>query len=94
MLEDAIRQLNQLDEELLICAQEPWSRSSEVRLVPSPDGRIPADVAGAGYKYFLGVATANEVLEVFGARTPSIGEMVDCLIYYAENDAFPQWVYS
>ena len=47
----------------------------------------------AGFKYFLGVSTAREVLEVFQGREPSLEEKIDCLLYYAENDAFPGWVY-
>jgi hypothetical protein len=92
-LEDAVTQLEQFDEELMICARQPWTRSSEVVLVPSPEGRIPQAVTDAGYAYFLEVAVAREVLEVF-KRTRSIGEKIDCLLYYAENDAWPDWVYE
>jgi hypothetical protein len=93
-LEEVVKRLDSLDEEMLICVQTPWSKASDVRLAPSPDGRVPKEVTDAGYKYFLGVMTAREVLEVFGTRTPSLEEKIDCLLYYAENDAYPEWVHS
>jgi hypothetical protein len=92
-LEEAVENLDALDSDALICVSRPWSRTSEARVVSTPDGRAPKDVTEAGYEYFLGIDTAREVLEVFGKRTPSLTEKIDCLLYYAENDAYPTWVY-
>jgi hypothetical protein len=94
-LAEIVQQLDTWDEDFVVCAKAPWSGTAEATVVPfEEDGRVPRSVLDAGYKYFLGVATARETLEVFGDRPTSLKERIDCLVYYAENDAFPAWVYE
>lgn len=55
---------------------------------------MPADVDAAGYAYFLEVHVAKEVNRVSAEKSPTLDEMVRLLVHYAENDAYPDWVYS
>jgi hypothetical protein len=34
------------------------------------------------------------VLGVFGEKPPSQEEKIALLVYYADNDAYPDWVYQ
>lgn len=92
---DAIAKLDELPDETFICARRPWSHDSEIKLIPFPeDLRIPEDVKAQGYEYFLEVSTAKEILEGFLERKPSLDQIVDFVIYYAEYDAYPEWSLS
>ncbi len=87
--------LNDLPEETYICAQRPWSGDAAAVLVPFPeDLRIPEEVKADGYEYFLEVSTANEILEGFMQRGPSLEQITDFVLFYAENDAFPDWSFD
>jgi hypothetical protein len=90
-LHEAIAQLSALPEATFICARRPWSPASEVRLVPFPDDlRIPDYVKAEGLEYFLEVSTALEILEGFLEQQPTPEQITRFVIYYAENDAFPE----
>jgi hypothetical protein len=90
---EVISQLESLPEDTFICVRRPWQRESEALLVPYPDDlRIPADVLSQGFEYFLEVPTAREALEVF-VQEPTLEQMTDLVLFYAEHDAFPEWVY-
>lgn len=84
-----------LDEGLCIFAAKPWSASSPATVGQLDDDfKPPDDLSAQGLAYFLEVHVANEALEVFGDRRPSADEKQKMLIFYAENDAFPDWVYA
>jgi hypothetical protein len=90
-LREAVSQLSALPEATFICARRPWGPASEVRLVPFPeDLRIPEEVKEAGFEYFLEVSTALEILEGFLPHKPTPEQVTNFVIYYAENDAFPE----
>ena len=55
---------------------------------------IPAEMKGLGMEYFLEVVVAKEVCEAFGDRRPTDSEIARLLMFYAENDAFPDWLYE
>ena len=91
-LEEVIAKLQELPEATFICARKPWNHGCEAVVVPFPeDLRIPETITNAGYEYFLEVSTANEILEGFLERKPTLRQTTDFIIYYAEHDAFPQW---
>lgn len=95
LLRDVVANLNELDEDGIICVQRPWSGEAEARVVaPDDDLSVPADVQAAGFAYFLEVHVAKEVVGVFGEKPPTLDESVLLLVHYAENDAYPDWVYS
>lgn len=84
-----------LDDRLCIFAAKPWSATSPAVAVQLDDEfKPPKEVLEQGLVYFLEVHVANETLEVFGDRQPSATEKRNLLIFYAENDAFPDWVYA
>ena len=92
---EVIAKLNDLPDETFICARRPWTHDSETKLIPFPeDLRIPEEVKSEGYEYFLEVSTAKEILEGFLERKPSLEQIADFIIYYAENDAFLEWSHS
>ncbi len=95
-LKDVVSDLqNPSNHERTICARRPWTADSEVILATQDgQGRIPLEFPPNGFDYLLEVAVAIEVLEVFGQRPATLEERVDCLIFYAENDAFPAWVHE
>ena len=90
-LHEAISRLSALPEATFICARRPWGPASEARLVPFPDDlRIPDEIKAAGFEYFLEVSTALDVLEGFLTHKPTPEQVTSFVIYYAENDAFPE----
>ena len=94
LLSDLVDRLDTLGNESTIFARKPWSAMSEAVLVATDDeGRIDRAVP-AGFAYFLEVNVSREVLEVFGDRPASLGDRTRLLIYYAEFDSFPDWVYE
>lgn len=91
-LAEIVDQLSALPSETYIFARRPWGRASEAVLVPfPPDLRIPAEVKESGFEYFLEVSTANEILEPFLIAGPTSTQVFDFVLYYAENDAYPDW---
>lgn len=94
-LAEIMDSLETLDENHCIFARKPWSTDT-LAVVGSltDDFRVPAEMADEGFEYFLEVDIATEVLEVFGARQPTLHERRNLILYYAENDAYPDWRYS
>lgn len=94
-LQELITNLEQLDDDYIICAMKPWSPDASARLaLPNANEAVPDDVKLCSFSYFLEVDIAKEVLEVFGEKPPSVVEKVRLLIEYAETDAYPAWVYE
>jgi hypothetical protein len=56
--------------------------------------KVPQEVRAAGYEYFLEIHVAKEVLAVLGSRQAAPDDQVRLLMFYAENDAYPDWAYS
>jgi hypothetical protein len=94
-LDEAVKQLDILDEDAILCVRQPWAPSAEcVVVAPDENFAVPKHIKGAGLAYFLEVHVAREVLGVFGKKSPTHEEKVRLLIHYAENDAYPDWVYQ
>jgi hypothetical protein len=94
-LEEAITTIDTAGDDAVIFARKPWSATAD-STIDSLDSalRVPQSLRDAGFEYFLEAAVAKEVCEVFGSRPPSLDEKVRLLLYYAENDAYPEWVYD
>ena len=90
-LEEIVRTIDTGEERRTICARKPWTADSEAILVtPNARGGLPPGTRESGFAYFLEVHIAREILAPYlekRPRTPK--EKLDFLIYYAENDAFP-----
>lgn len=94
-LSDAIDQLLSEGDSAVIFAKKPWELNSEAEIGELDENcRVPAEIKDRGFAYFLEAPTAREVLEVFGNYKASGSQIRALLIYYAENDAYPQWVYD
>jgi|GEM_PF-1375518 len=99
-LRDVVMRLQGADENELsmktICVDEPWTAQAEARVVQlDEESRLPADTQAGGHKYFLEASVAREVLDVLRSRPTKSSTEDACklLIHYAENDAYPDWVY-
>lgn len=87
-------QIDNLSDDMCIFARQPWSLSSEAEIARlGNDFKTPQAIADKGLSYFLEVHVAKEVLEVFGNYSASAEEKRRLLLFYAENDAYPEWVY-
>jgi len=91
---DVAKHLSSLSEDLCIVAVRPWSENSACQLVAMPDGVTRSELARGNLEYFLEVFVAREVCEVLGTRRPTPHEIAQLLVFYAENDAYPSWVYE
>lgn len=88
---DLCAHLGNLQEDGVICVREPWSMESEAIVATfTNDYRIPDTVLSEGYKYFLEVAVVHEILEHYLKTNPSLMQITNFIIFYAENDAFPE----
>lgn len=94
-LKDALDQIESLDDGHVIFARRPWSLDAEAEVgLPDAEFRVPKGVVSRGLDYFLEVHVAREVLEVFGNQSPTLDQRRALLMFYAENDAYPSWVYD
>jgi len=78
-----------------VLARKPWTPDAQAQVVELDDeGNIPSDGVGLGLEYFLEASVAGEALD--GLRKHPAHFTVDSacalLIYFAENDAYPEWV--
>lgn len=94
-LAEALDQVEDLDDDLVIFAKEPWSLHTDAMVdLLDDEFRPPQKIIDLGFSYFLEIAVAKEVLGVFGDRETTPEERSSLLMYYAENDAYPDWVYE
>ena len=91
-LADIIAKLEAADDSLCIVARRPWTPDAEAKLIAlTSDYRVPDDVLVDRYEYFLEVNVALE--EVIGDLIDlSADQRVSACIFYAENDAYPEWL--
>lgn len=91
-LGEILCQLESVPDDACIAARRPWGPDSEAMLVQlDEEFRFPGHIKEAGYEYFLEVAIArDEVLGEWRSRL-SPKQCFDVVLYYAENDAWPDW---
>lgn len=91
-LAEIVAGLESYDDSLCIVVKRPWTGDAEAKLVGfTEDFRIPEELRFAGYEYFLEVSTAlDEILS--GPVVLSTERRLAAVIYYAEYDAFPEWL--
>lgn len=83
-----------LNDDYVIFARRPWALDSDAVVELVNDQNKKQVILDQGLEYFLEIFVAKEVLEVFGDRRPSFDEVRNLLIFYALNDAYPEWVYG
>ena len=94
-LDQIIEKLDRLADDQCVFARKPWSRDSGAIVAPLAENfQVPTNVSTLGMDYFLEVHVVKEVLEVLGDRNLSKEDRLKLLIFYAENDAYPDWVYT
>ena len=90
-----LNRVHELADDECIFARKPWSSTSEaVTSLLAEDYRMPSHVSDQGLDYFLEIHVAKEVLGSIGGRSVSEEEKVNLLVFYAENDAYPDWVFA
>lgn len=91
-LAEIVSSLESADGSLCIVAKRPWTGDSDAKLVGfTDDFRIPEEVLSAGYEYFLEVSTARDDV-LSGPVALSTAQRLAAVIYYAEYDAYPDWL--
>src|SRR5687767_7482502 len=97
-LAEAVSSIESLKLGEVICARPPWVPEAEAVICEYDieDGSIPEHIEKAGFKVFLDRVDGMDVLSMFKTqgRTPSLEEKVRLLAYFAEFDAYPDWVYE
>lgn len=94
-LAELLDHIHELPDSECIFARKPWPADSEaVTALLGEKHEVPSDITTLGFEYFLKVHVAKEVLEVLSGRKVSKDEKLRLLIFYAENDAYPDWVYK
>jgi hypothetical protein len=86
---EAVRQIEDFDDELTIYARQPWTHAAEVRLAVE-DSEEERQARKEGFQYFLEVFVAREFLEDWiptQRRVPTDTQTCERLIAYAINDA-------
>jgi hypothetical protein len=92
-LKDCLDRFHDLPTDQVIFTKRPWTLDSPAEVGRLDlEERVPHDVLARGLSYFLEVAVGLEVLEVFGKFTPTAEQQRSLLMYYAEHDAFPDWL--
>lgn len=92
-LQEVILKLNWASDDLCIVAKRPWLPSSEAELIMlTEEYALPESVKERGFSYFLEVSIAKDELltDIKIRLTPA--QKVEVVIYYAENDATPEWL--
>jgi hypothetical protein len=93
-LAEALDQIQNLEDGVVL-AKKPWRMDSEAVIAQlDADYRSPKELRDQGFVYFLDAGTVDEVLGVFKSRPSNAQKRRDLLFYYAENDAFPGWLYD
>jgi hypothetical protein len=89
---DVVAQLHVLNDAETIYAKEPWSECCDAVVAPEDEGGalVPPQLQPIGFRYFLEVAIAKEVLHDWIESEPGAmgdGEACARLIHYAIHDA-------
>jgi hypothetical protein len=85
--------LSELSAGLVVFAERPWTPGSNMILRQlGPDYGIPEDVKSSPFRYFLELSVIEEFIDNLRAIGLTQSEQLDAIIYYAEYDAFPDWV--
>lgn len=94
-LQQALDEIGQLKDDEVIFARKPWDMSSDAVVGKlDTDLRVPKAISDQGYEYFIDAPVASEVLGVLAGRRCTPQERRELLLYYAVNDAYPDWVYG
>ena len=92
---EALDIVNELKTNDAIFCIKPWGLNSDAVIGQlTEEYRVPKEKIDAGFDYFLDAPVAQEVLEGFQNCKLNKDQKRDLLLYYAENDGFPDWAYE
>ncbi|WP_431286485.1 DUF7716 domain-containing protein [Roseateles chitinivorans] len=76
----------------VVYAVRPWSLSAEAYIFPDPgpDGNVVRFIKGTSFEYFLEVNLIHETIDAALSLGKTIPKAVEAVMYYAENDAYPE----
>lgn len=86
---DIVAKLHELDREDVIFVKPEWSANSEADVFRlTADCRVPEEVTRLGFKYFLEVDVARQVMDEFVNRpAATLKDRCERLIHYVTHDA-------
>ena len=93
-LAEVMRSIDAFGDDATLFVRRPWTPTSECVVEVDDDPELPRRLKSKGLEYFLETFVIREVLEVFQGKPPSDEEKLRLVIHYAENDAYPDWVYA
>ena len=90
-LEEILLKFDELGEHDVVFARRPWSLDSEARVVGFASGdTVPRMLPQSTLEYFLEATLIRDIHEQVIGGGHNREEALRILIYYAENDAFPE----
>jgi len=90
-LKEVLSDTDSLDEYDVIYAKRPWSLNAEAYVVRYQEGQtvIRFFEDAPSFEYFLEAPLVKDIRQQVEDAGRSSDEVLDVLLYYAENDAFP-----
>jgi hypothetical protein len=93
-LRDIIDAVASTSDDMCIVARRPWHGDSDARLVQlDADGGLPPHARADGYEYFLELSVILEDVLSPATAVLTPDQKFGLVLYFAENDAYPEWVF-
>jgi hypothetical protein len=89
---DLVMKLSWIEDDPTIYASEPWDRNAKALLVSTDGEGCAAEPIPPGFVYFLETSICKEILEGIARHKLSSERRFEVILYYAQNDAFPEWL--
>ncbi len=92
-LSQAIETVINADDSSVVFAEKPWQFDSNAIIDNLDENyRVPQHIHDAGFEYFLESELIHELAEIKTEKNFSLEKLIELIIYYAEYDAYPDWV--
>jgi hypothetical protein len=90
-LEEILRNPERLGDDDVVYAKRPWTLEAEARVLQfSVDETVPRVLSEyPSFEYFLEGDLLTDLRQQLEDSGRSSAEVIEALLYYAENDAFP-----
>lgn len=90
-LREILLKSDELDENDVVYAKRPWSLEAEAKVVGFAHGdTVGRHLQDAPFEYFLEAPLIADIRLQVADRVGDPEEALRILLYYAENDAFPE----
>ena len=90
-LEKILTALTNLDEFDVLYAERPWTPASNACVVRyTPDETVVRKISDSSLEYFLEASLIRDISSQVKRSGLSTSDVIRIIIYYAENDAFPE----